>query len=119
MLKFNIVNKATREVRAMVTNLALRYAYCVSDAFVSYEDYCSAYLSPRLSPEQISICMEMVKFQAWCVYFEQDRDPAAKTLVHTGRDGRQFLLIEDYSLMVFLEISRLRQICILMEVKFI
>lgn len=103
----------------MTINPALRYAYRVDDAFVPYEDYCNTYLSPRLSSEQISSCMETVKLQTWCVYFEQDRDPAARSLVHTGRDGRQFLLIEDYSLMIFLEMSRLRQICILMEAVFI
>lgn len=103
----------------MTTNSALYYAYRVNDAFVPYEDYCNTYLAPQLSPEQISSCMETVKFQAWYVYFEQDRDPKAMTLIHTDRNGRQFLLIEDYSLMVFLEISRLRQICILMEAVFI
>lgn len=99
--------------------VSFKLSFCVNDTYVTLQDYCNAYLAPRLSPEEISDCIRTVYFQVWCIYFEQNRDPAAKALLHTDRLGRNFLVVEDYSLKVFLEISRLKQICILMDAVFI
>ena len=101
-------------------NTCFRIAFQVNGAYVpTAQDYCNEYLAPRLSPSEISDCIKMVYCQVWCIYFEQDRDPAARALLHTDSLGRDFLVIEDYSLKVFLEISRLKQICILMDAVFV
>lgn len=98
----------------------LKLAFRVHGTYVpTLQSYCDAYLAPRLSPEEIADCIRTVYFQVWCIYFEQNRDPATKDLLHTDEVGHNFLVIEDYALKVFVEISKLEHICILLDAIFI
>ena len=97
---------------------AFELGYRVNNAFVSLEDYCNAYLVPRLPPEKIPGCIQLVYSQAWCGYYAWN-DPAVRALFHTDSLGRRFLVIEDYSLKVFLEYSESEPKCVLMEAVFI
>ncbi len=96
---------------------SLMYEYYVNGKSTSLQRYCDAYLASRLSPEDIDKCIYLVYYQIYCIYFEQERDHSIRDIIHDDIcSGQQYLVIEDYSLKVYLQIQETK--CILLDCVF-
>ena len=91
-----------------------QYSFRANGVNIYQLEYCNIYIAPWLSPQDVNLCLSLIKYQAYCIYFEMGRDPSLQDLIHKDTSsGQQYFMIEAYSVKVYFEI--LGSICTFLD----